>query len=199
METEIGRRRPVWIALTDLFLDTDVRISYPYVARTLAESPYSMEELRAILDHEVTPVVESNLLDVAGEWAGFDDEKITREMAKRMGKTRVLPSMVNLDREWDAVERLTRLLRALPIEGILQRTLVWDRLMPLIRNRRGKVTDPSLLQDFSLQELETFFREDLWPVLIDDARRLARMDPEIYPDERGIEFNWLEFVRTKGS
>src|SRR5215469_16255952 len=111
MKAEIAHRRPVWIALPDLFLDTDVRISYPYIARTLAESPYSMEELRTILDEQVTPVVESNLLSVAGEWAGFDDEKITQEMAKRMGKTRLLPSMVSLDREWDAVERLARLLR----------------------------------------------------------------------------------------
>jgi hypothetical protein len=199
MSPEIAHRRPVWIALADLFLDTDVRISYPYVARTLAESPYSMEELRAILDDEVTPVVENNLLSVAGEWAGVDEEKIVQEMAKRIGKARRSPSLVNLDREWEAVERLARLLRTLPAGVILRRTQVWDLLMPLIRNRRGKIADPSLLKEFSLPELEAFFRQDLWPALIDDARRLARLDPEIYPDEQEIESNWLEFAGRSGT
>jgi hypothetical protein len=194
VEAEIAHRRKVWIALADLFLDTDVRISYPYIARTLAESPYSMEDLRAILDHEVTPVVESNLLSVAGEWAGFNEEKIVEQMAKRMGKARRLPSLVSLDREWNAVEQLARLLRTLPAGEILQRTQVWDLLMPLIRNRRGKVADPSLLKEFSLPELEAIFRRELWPALIDDARRLARLDPQIYPDEREIESNWLKFA-----
>jgi hypothetical protein len=158
-----------------------------------------MEELRAILDDEVTPVVESNLLTVAGEWAGFDDETIVQEMAKRMGETCRLPSLVNLDREWEAVEQFARLLRTLPAVDILQRTQVWDLLMPLIRNRRGKIADPSLLKEFSLQELEAFFLQELWPVLIDDARRLARLDPEIYPDEREIESNWLEFAGRSGT
>jgi hypothetical protein len=158
-----------------------------------------MEELRAILDDDVTPVVESNLLTVAGEWAGFDDETIVQGMAKRMGETRRLPSLLNLDREWEAVEQLARLLRTLPAVDILQRTQVWDLLMPLIRNRRGKIADPSLLKEFSLPELEAFFRQELWPVLIDDARRLARLDPEIYPDEREIECNWLEFAGRSGT
>jgi hypothetical protein len=194
MLPEIAHRRAVWIAFADLFLDTDVRISYPYIARTLAESPYSVEELRAILDREVTPTVESNLLNVAGEWAGFNEETIVQEIANRIGKTHRLPSLVNMDREWEAVERLARLLRTLPAGVILRRTTAWDLLMPLIRNRRAKIADPSLLKEFSLPDLEAFFRQDLWPVLIDDARRLARMDPEIYPDEREIESNWRDFV-----
>lgn len=39
---------PVWIALSDLLLDTDTRLSFPYIARTLAESPHSDHEIEAI-------------------------------------------------------------------------------------------------------------------------------------------------------
>src|SRR5436190_10451458 len=111
LESEIAGRRPVWIALADLFLDTDVRMSYPYIARTLAESPYSMEDLRRILDDEVTPVVQGNLLSVAGEWAGFDEDWLVQEMTKRLGKPRWMPLLVNKDRDWNAVAHLTELLR----------------------------------------------------------------------------------------
>jgi hypothetical protein len=48
-EDEIAARRPVWIALSDLFLDTDVRLSFAYIARVLAEAPYSLDELRKML------------------------------------------------------------------------------------------------------------------------------------------------------
>jgi hypothetical protein len=200
LEHTIAQRRPVWIALADLFLDTDVRISYPFIARTLAESPYSIEELRKILDDEVTPVVESNLLAVAGEWAAFDEEALVQTMAKRLGKSRQAPLLVNMDREWEAVSHLAGLLRALPAgDGVMsKRALVWGSLMVLIRNRRARINDLTALTEFSLAELESFFRHDLWPVLMEDARRLARLEPEIYPDELEIESNWRDFVTNSG-
>jgi hypothetical protein len=198
LEQTIAPRRPVWIALSDLFLDTDVRISYPSIARILAESPYSIQELRMILDDEVTPVVQGNLLAVAGEWAAFDEEALVEEMAKQLGKPRWAPLMVNMDREWEAVSRLAERLRALPTgEGIiLKRTQAWSLLMRLILNRRARISEPTPLEEFSLAELEQFFRQELWPVLIEDARRLARLEPEIYPDEQEIEFNWQGFVKS---
>ena len=67
----IAERRDVWIALSDLFLDTDVRLSYPYIARVLAASPYSTNELALIFQNEVAPAVESNLFEVAGRVGQF--------------------------------------------------------------------------------------------------------------------------------
>ncbi|MDB2705549.1 hypothetical protein N9Y67_03295, partial [Pseudomonadota bacterium] len=39
-----------------------------------ADSIYTIEELKFILNNEVAPAVSENLLSVAGEWAGFDEE-----------------------------------------------------------------------------------------------------------------------------
>ncbi len=65
-------RIPVWTALSDLYLDTDVALSHDCIARTLAASPYSLDELRDMLMYDVHPALYPNLMSVAGEWAGFD-------------------------------------------------------------------------------------------------------------------------------
>jgi|SRR5215472_7682823 hypothetical protein len=110
----IEHRRPVWIALADLFLDTDVTLFYPAIARTLAESPYSIEELRAILFDEVAPVLQGNLLSVAGEWAGFEEEWLIAEATRRIGKKPIirLPFISGaLKKNWEEVLVLIRTLR----------------------------------------------------------------------------------------
>ena len=66
-------RAPLWEALADLWLDTELAdYQFDYIARAIAASPYSLAETRAIHDEEVAPAVSANLLSVAGEWAGFD-------------------------------------------------------------------------------------------------------------------------------
>ena len=67
-------RRPVWQALSDMFLDTDTSLSRDWRVRELAQSSYSLAELEEILINEVYPVCRWNLLSIAGEWAGFDPE-----------------------------------------------------------------------------------------------------------------------------
>lgn len=67
---DLHARRPVWGALSDVYLDTDVDDVYPHAARVLADSGYTLDELRDILCHEVHPVLHPNLLAVAGVWAG---------------------------------------------------------------------------------------------------------------------------------
>lgn len=71
--SDLVQRQPVWSALSDLFLDTDVSLSLAGRVATLARSPYSVEQIEAILIDEVYPVCRANLLQVAGEWAAFDD------------------------------------------------------------------------------------------------------------------------------
>jgi hypothetical protein len=76
-EAEIARRLPVWVALPELFLDTELQPSdHEVIARTLKESGYSLDELDAILFDEVTPAFGGNLLSVAGEWAGWPEEAV---------------------------------------------------------------------------------------------------------------------------
>jgi hypothetical protein len=52
----------------------------------LAASPYGVDELEAILRHEVYPVCRGNLLSVAGAWAGFDDVWLQAHIAPRLGR-----------------------------------------------------------------------------------------------------------------
>ncbi|MCP4266207.1 MAG: hypothetical protein GY777_11645 [Candidatus Brocadiaceae bacterium] len=83
-DSDIEQRKPVWIALSDLFLDTDVTLCYSNIIHVCSKSPYSVETLRNILCEEVTPVVSSNLLGIAGEWAGFNEEWLVESIIKRI-------------------------------------------------------------------------------------------------------------------
>ena len=84
---DLANRKPVWDALSDLFLDTDISLSRIWRTHVLAASPYSVDDLERILADEIYPVCKYNLLSVAGEWAGFDqqwlEETILRRMASR--------------------------------------------------------------------------------------------------------------------
>lgn len=66
------QRALVWDTFADMFLDTwfddDV---IERMGETIADSPFSFEELAHILYFEVTPICYLNLFCVAGEWAGF--------------------------------------------------------------------------------------------------------------------------------
>lgn len=95
---EKARRAPVWSALADLFLDTDVSLLREADARTLAASPYGIDQIERILLDEVTPAVAWNLRQIAGEWAAFDH----LWLAERIVATRVAPGHgKRLERMWD--------------------------------------------------------------------------------------------------
>jgi hypothetical protein len=84
---EIEVRRPVWDALSTLFLDTDVSLDLEHRAAVLTASPYSIAELERILSDEVFPICSWNLLSVAGVWTGFDqgwlEDQILSHMKRR--------------------------------------------------------------------------------------------------------------------
>lgn len=82
-EVWLQRRRPVWLALSELFLDTEVRPSIAYAALTCLESGYDGAELERIWVHEVSPVLRANLMSIAGVWAGFDGEWLERQILRR--------------------------------------------------------------------------------------------------------------------
>ncbi|MGK6340934.1 hypothetical protein ACMGDK_01765 [Chryseobacterium sp. DT-3] len=71
----IKERKPVWIALSDFYLDTELQDSdFRYIAQTILESPYSFDDVKTINIYEVFPVLQPNLLQAAGEWAGFNEK-----------------------------------------------------------------------------------------------------------------------------
>ena len=136
-DEELERREPVWIALSALFLDTDPRLSYVSIVRELAGSGYSLDELWRILDDEVTPALQSNLLQVAGEWAMFPREWVIEKVSPYAGKRRWLPNLVSLERDWQEIEEMIRIIRALPDEeSRAQHLSAWQV-------RGGEVKDPA--------------------------------------------------------
>ena len=83
-DTEFERRKPVWTAFSNFWLDTELQDSdLQRIARIAAASGYSVAELRDIYLYEVAPVVYHNLLMVAGEWAGFNEKWLHAEARKR--------------------------------------------------------------------------------------------------------------------
>ncbi|HLP11718.1 MAG TPA: hypothetical protein VK177_07255 [Flavobacteriales bacterium] len=75
----IENRKPVWVALSKLYLDTELSESDLYsIACDFYESPYDLEEIKEINKIEVFPVLCGNLLNLAGEWTGFDEDALSK-------------------------------------------------------------------------------------------------------------------------
>lgn len=178
----ISERRDLWIALSDLFLDTDVRLSYPYVARVAAETPYSMDELEAIYRNEVAPIVEDNLLEVAGEWAMFPEEWLVSAIAARGAEPYVM--LTGAIHDWQAVAHLTQRLRAMPPEERMARTQLWDRLKLLFMD-----PNPPMPKDLPIASLlREVLREDMQPAYLHEYSVPAGFEDTC----RG----WLESAET---
>ena len=120
-EQHIQKRRPVWVALSELWLDTELSTEdLERIARVMAESGLGIDELREIYLVEVAPVVSPNLLSVAGEWAGFDEEwlcsQIIHNLRHRPRRTRFWswfpltrgPMLYASERHWTKLVELVR-------------------------------------------------------------------------------------------
>lgn len=77
-QEELLRRRPVWEAMSDLFLDTETRWSVPSVARRCAESGYDDEALERIFWAEVFPEAIDHLLQVAGKTLALNEAALIK-------------------------------------------------------------------------------------------------------------------------
>lgn len=113
---ELARRRPVWSAMSDLFLDTEVRWNVPHVARVCAESGYDDEALERIFWAEVFPEAIPNMLGVAGEWAILE---LNEAALIRRANHPSIPWLTRrahggmVDTEWLAAREVTKWLRPL--------------------------------------------------------------------------------------
>lgn len=78
---DLLRRRPVWEALSEFFLDTELdEARLREIAGILLVSGYSVAELDDILTQELAPLLYINGLAVAGTWEGFNVDWIEREI-----------------------------------------------------------------------------------------------------------------------
>lgn len=118
------RREAVWLALSELWLDTELDASsLERLARELFASGYPQQELEAIFRLEVAPVVWLNAWTTVGVWDGFEPawlfEGCRRNQQRRASawhrwRCRMLrrPMGYACEEEWrDLVNRLQRLER----------------------------------------------------------------------------------------
>jgi hypothetical protein len=100
-KAQIDERFPVWDALSDFFLDTELQPDdHERIAKVLAASPYTENEIENILIDEVCPVCKWNMLSVAGEWAGFNSDWLKEKIGQRFGKRPKLRPLFILRHRW---------------------------------------------------------------------------------------------------
>lgn len=85
----IEERKPVWIALSGFYLDTELQeADFRHIVSVIMQSPYSFDEVKQINKYEVFPVLQFNLLSPAGEWLGFDEEELANAITSALaGRT----------------------------------------------------------------------------------------------------------------
>lgn len=106
---EIDRRAPVWRALSDLFLDTELSTEdFRSIARTIEAAQFSGEEAEEILCKEVAPVFSGNLLVAAGEWQSWDEEQVRELVSGYLNKRRHIFSWLG---DWQT-GRVVKLIRS---------------------------------------------------------------------------------------
>lgn len=83
----LNERIPVWIVLSELFLDTKLTdADYQVIAKRLSESNYSTQEIEDILRFEVKPLLIPNLWSVAGAWQVFDEQWLIEKLTPRINQ-----------------------------------------------------------------------------------------------------------------
>lgn len=81
----IEERTPVWLALSEFYLDTELQESdLKYLAEIFLNSPYTLEEIKTINKYEVFPVLQPNLLKTDGQWTGFEEEWLIETITTKL-------------------------------------------------------------------------------------------------------------------
>lgn len=130
-EVDLEVRRPLWTAMSDLFLDTETRWSVPFVARACAESGLDDLQLDAVFWCEVFPLAIDNLHDIAGEWAMLSLPEADLVARAGKGQRRAMAELTSgwMVRDlWAAVKASTERLRSEPRERWQPLALTWDAL-----------------------------------------------------------------------
>lgn len=108
---DIVNRAPVWLVMTDFFLDTELTdLTVAHIAKICAASPYTTDELERIMFTEVWPAFLPNLMSVAGEWAGWKEEFVKERVLKCYKPRFYISWRINPVKrffcyKWSAVER----------------------------------------------------------------------------------------------
>jgi hypothetical protein len=86
---DVERRLPVWMAMSEIFLDTELDTAdFARISNALRTAGYDSAELKDIFFQEVVPVLGHNLLSAVGEWAGWNSEDLRRLLLPRLQRKR---------------------------------------------------------------------------------------------------------------
>ena len=108
-EDEIAARLPLWVAMSDLFLDTEPGDqTYARIANVIGHSTFSPDEAETIFRQEVAPSFAANLINVAGEWQGWDEEFVSARVLSHArslsGKIAILiHGKRSIDEKWSKI------------------------------------------------------------------------------------------------
>ena len=182
----IEDRKPIWIALSEFYLDTELQDSdFRHIALTILESPYTLDEVKKINKYEVFPILQVNLLSVAGEWAGFDEAWLVDKITTRL-KTKTKLSDIGVEasyqmfkwmskRYWDNLEKTYNDIKINPDTFILTcRTAYINNVLPFqfdksenpIYKKLEQIAisyrDTNRLQDFYQHLQEGQYYTNIW-------------------------------------
>lgn len=91
-EIAIQRRLPIWQALSEVFLDTELQPDdHARIAAILGSSTFSPAELQSIFEREVAPAFLPNLLSVAGEWTPWSRDEVRAIMLASLHPAGIAP------------------------------------------------------------------------------------------------------------
>ncbi len=87
----ITERSQIWIALSDLYLDTELQeYTYHHIAKIIAESSYTFSQVRQIDKAEVFPVLYPNMISAIGVWDGFHNTWLIETIQKKIAQKNFL-------------------------------------------------------------------------------------------------------------
>lgn len=102
-ETELAIRIPVWHTLSELFTGRELQdYDYRWIAQVLKDSGLNRKEIFAILDQEVAPALQANLLynptPVRDGWSEEDIKQLVTEYVNKKPTIieRVIPARLLL-------------------------------------------------------------------------------------------------------
>lgn len=86
-QEEIERRKPLWLALSELWKNTELfDYELNHIADQMISSGYSLAEIENICFREVAPAVYKNLIDFSGSWTGFEADSLYQAIVQNIKK-----------------------------------------------------------------------------------------------------------------
>lgn len=181
-----------WLGLADHFLDTETRHDLVHSAFRCVEAGYDVERTKAAYFGRVAPLLYSNLLSVAGEWAGWDEAVLLERMRARVDRPGFLSEAAlrvcvpGVDATIEAVARFVAFVSGLPEASRNDYEAALGFLGEIYFD--FGTSDPETLSPNALAlvdgDARAAFTEAIAPALIgrdrrDGEMRLARLDARL--------------------